>query len=63
MLGRKTGKGFYGWTQIIERGWTKLEFKYILYEKGEGIAAITINRPEALNALQRRSGQRNSASP
>jgi enoyl-CoA hydratase len=28
-----------------------LEFKYILYEKSEGIATITLNRPEALNAF------------
>lgn len=28
-----------------------MEFKYILYEKSEGVATITINRPEALNAF------------
>lgn len=28
-----------------------MEFKNILYEKSEGIATITINRPKALNAL------------
>ncbi|MEM3612910.1 MAG: enoyl-CoA hydratase-related protein [Candidatus Bathyarchaeia archaeon] len=28
-----------------------MEFKYIMYEKSEGIATITINRPEALNAF------------
>jgi len=28
-----------------------MEFKNTLYEKGDGIATITINRPEALNAL------------
>jgi enoyl-CoA hydratase len=28
-----------------------MEFKNTLYEKSEGIATITINRPEALNAL------------
>jgi len=28
-----------------------MEFKNTLYEKGEGIATITINRPDALNAL------------
>jgi len=29
------------------------EFKYILYEKSEGIATITLNRPEALNAFSK----------
>ena len=28
-----------------------MEFKNTLYEKSEGIATITINRPDALNAL------------
>jgi len=28
-----------------------MEFKYIIYEKSEGIATITLNRPEALNAF------------
>jgi len=27
-----------------------MQFKYIIYEKSEGIATITLNRPEALNA-------------
>jgi enoyl-CoA hydratase len=30
-----------------------MEFKYILYEKTEAIATITLNRPEALNALSK----------
>lgn len=30
-----------------------MEFKYILYEKSEGIATITLNRPDALNAFSR----------
>jgi enoyl-CoA hydratase len=30
-----------------------LEFKHIIYEKSEGIATITLNRPEALNAFSR----------
>jgi enoyl-CoA hydratase len=34
-----------------KRGLVPLEFKYILYEKSEDIATITINRPEALNAF------------
>jgi len=28
-----------------------MEFKYMIYEKSEGIATITLNRPEALNAF------------
>ncbi|MEM4480499.1 MAG: enoyl-CoA hydratase-related protein [Candidatus Bathyarchaeia archaeon] len=28
-----------------------MEFKYILFEKSEGVATITINRPETLNAF------------
>lgn len=28
-----------------------MEFKYIIYEKNEGVATITLNRPEALNAF------------
>jgi enoyl-CoA hydratase len=30
-----------------------VEFKYIIYEKSEGIATITLNRPEALNAFSK----------
>jgi enoyl-CoA hydratase len=30
-----------------------LEFKHIIYEKSEGIATITLNRPEALNAFSK----------
>jgi len=33
----------------MERG--SMEFKYIIYEKNEGVATITLNRPEALNAF------------
>jgi len=31
----------------------KLEFKHIIYEKKEGVAWVTLNRPEVLNALSR----------
>ena len=30
-----------------------MESKYIIYEKSDGIATITLNRPEALNALSK----------
>lgn len=30
-----------------------MEFKYIIYEKSEGIATITLNRPEALNVFSK----------
>lgn len=30
-----------------------MEFKYIIYEKSEGVATVTLNRPEALNAFSK----------
>jgi enoyl-CoA hydratase len=30
-----------------------MEFRYIIYEKSDGIATITLNRPEVLNAFSR----------
>jgi len=30
-----------------------MEFKFIVYEKSEGIATVTLNRPEALNAFSK----------
>ncbi len=30
-----------------------MELKFILYEKSEGVATITLNRPEALNAFSK----------
>jgi enoyl-CoA hydratase len=38
-------------TKIEEH--SKMEFKYIIYEKSGGIATITLNRPEALNAFSK----------
>jgi len=32
---------------------SKVEFKHIIYEKSEGIATITLNRPEALNTFNK----------
>jgi enoyl-CoA hydratase len=37
----------------MKEGRVRMEFKYIVYEKSEGIATITLNRPEALNAFSR----------
>ena len=34
-------------------GEVKMEFKYIIYEKSEAIATITLNRPEALNSFSK----------
>jgi enoyl-CoA hydratase len=34
-------------------GWRTVDFKYIIYEKGDGIATITLNRPEAMNAFSK----------
>jgi enoyl-CoA hydratase len=31
----------------------ELEFKYLVFEKSEGVATITLNRPEALNAFSK----------
>jgi enoyl-CoA hydratase len=30
-----------------------MEFKYLIYEKSEGVATITLNRPESLNAFSK----------
>jgi enoyl-CoA hydratase len=38
-------------TKIEEH--SKMELKYIIYEKSGGIATITLNRPEALNAFSK----------
>ena len=40
-------------TKIGKEAKNKMEFKYIIYEKSEGIATITLNRPEALNAFSK----------
>jgi len=52
------------WEEKLEKAFTighknreeaknKMEFKYIIYEKSEGIATITLNRPEVLNAFSK----------
>jgi len=37
----------------LKREVSDLEFKHIIYEKKEGVAWVTLNRPEVLNALAR----------
>jgi enoyl-CoA hydratase len=37
----------------IEEGENKMGFKCIVYEKNKGVATITLNRPEALNAFSK----------
>ena len=37
----------------MNEGSVAMEFKHIIYEKSEGIATVTLNRPEALNAFSR----------
>ena len=52
-LEEKPGKAFTIGHKNRERGENKMEFKYIIYEKSEAIATITLNRPEALNAFSK----------
>ena len=37
----------------IDKKWKSMEFKYVIYEKSNGVATITLNRPEALNAFSK----------
>jgi enoyl-CoA hydratase len=50
-LGEKLERAFTIGHKNRER--SKMEFKYIIYEKSEGIATITLNRQEALNAFNK----------
>jgi enoyl-CoA hydratase len=50
-LGEKLERAFTIGHKNRER--SGMEFKYIIYEKSEGIVTITLNRPEALNAFNR----------
>jgi enoyl-CoA hydratase len=52
-LEEKPGKAFTIGHKNREKGENKMEFKYIIYEKNEGIATITLNRPEVLNAFSK----------
>jgi enoyl-CoA hydratase len=52
-LEEKPGKAFTIGHKNREKGENKMEFKYIIYEKSEAIATITLNRPEALNAFSK----------
>jgi enoyl-CoA hydratase len=38
---------------ISNEGGKPVTFKFIVYEKSEGVATVTLNRPEALNALSK----------
>jgi len=40
-------------TKIGKEAKGRMEFKYIIYEKSERIATITLNRPEVLNAFSK----------
>jgi enoyl-CoA hydratase len=37
----------------MKEGGPTMEFKHVIYEKSDGIATITLNRPEALNAFSK----------
>ena len=52
-LEEKLEKAFTTGHKNRERGENKMEFKYIIYEKSEAIATITLNRPEVLNAFSK----------
>jgi enoyl-CoA hydratase/carnithine racemase len=41
----------------LKREVSDLEFKHIIYEKKDGVAWVTLNRPEVLNALARLTWQ------
>jgi enoyl-CoA hydratase len=52
-LEEKPEKAFTTGPKNRERGERQMEFKYIIYEKSEATATITLNRPEALNAFSK----------
>jgi enoyl-CoA hydratase len=37
----------------VDKKWKLMKFKYVIYEKNKGVATITLNRPEALNAFSK----------
>lgn len=39
--------------QNSQERWSITEYKFVVYDKSEGVATITLNRPEALNAFSK----------